>query len=131
MDPKYFDPITAIAEELQTSLAKKKLTSVHIIIQYLHQIGKHNSNGFNLNEMISVVPKAKILAFATALDNERAEGILRSSIEIVFAWYTYRAESRSAGTKHTPFVSINAINVRAYSLTWRSTFEPDRPNIRS
>jgi len=80
MDPKHFEPVTTTAEELQLSLQEGKLTSVQVIFQYLHQIKKHNSNGANLNAIISLVPQAKLLATAAVLDAERTQGRLRSAL---------------------------------------------------
>jgi amidase len=75
-----FNPLPTTALELQSHLQSGSLTSVQILETYLAQIEKHNHAGQKLNAIISVAPRAALLAQAQKLDQERKEGKLRGPL---------------------------------------------------
>jgi amidase len=78
MDSFTFDPLTATASDLQDLLMKKSLTSVQIVRTYLSQIKEFNHAGIKLNALISVAPEELLVSTAQTLDEERAQGNVRS-----------------------------------------------------
>ena len=83
LSPKYpkdvhFDVLTATVADLRQLLAHGKVSSSDLVKGYLKQIDKHNRKGMQLNAVISTAPVKDILRQADALDQERAEGKVRS-----------------------------------------------------
>lgn len=68
------------ALRLQEKLAAGSLDSVTLTETLLHQIELHNQCGLQLNAVISVAPRADVLARARSLDQERSAGTLRSKL---------------------------------------------------
>ncbi|KAK3367391.1 amidase signature domain-containing protein [Lasiosphaeria ovina] len=75
-----FDILTTDCAELQGLLAAHKTTSVDIVEAHLAQIERHNSNGLNLNAIITTTPRDVLLSIARRLDEERAQGAIRSPL---------------------------------------------------
>ncbi|OHE97691.1 hypothetical protein CORC01_07106 [Colletotrichum orchidophilum] len=73
-----FNVLTSTATELSRLLARREVTAVELTKAYLEQIRKHNKAGAHLNAIISVVPEEQLLETASKLDQERAEGRVRS-----------------------------------------------------
>jgi len=78
--PPLFNPLTTTALELQALLQSGSLTSSEVLETYLEQIEKHNHAGQQLNAIISVAPKALLLAHAKTLDQEREDGKSRGPL---------------------------------------------------
>lgn len=72
-----FDVLTTTAAELQDLLEAGKTTSGKLAQIYLDEIEKHN--GY-LKAVICTVPKALLLKKAKELDEERANGTIRSRL---------------------------------------------------
>lgn len=68
------------AHAYQALLNTKELTSEDLVIQFLDQIGRHNTNGLELRAISSVCPRQIALTHARALDEERRNGRLRSDL---------------------------------------------------
>jgi amidase len=76
MSSSSFNVLTTNAVDLQRLLEENKLTSVDIVQQYFEQIDRHEPT---LNALISPAPRDKVLRAATALDEERRNGKVRSA----------------------------------------------------
>jgi len=72
------DVLTITADELQSLLSKGDLTSLELVHLYRNQIEQHNHRGMKLNAVLNLVPEAIVEERARFLDNERAEGRVRS-----------------------------------------------------
>jgi hypothetical protein len=72
-----FDVLTADVVTLQDLLAKGSLKSVDLVDRYLEQIEKHDDY---LHAVLFIPPKDNLLATASALDEERKLGRLRSPL---------------------------------------------------
>ncbi|RAK97892.1 amidase signature enzyme [Aspergillus ibericus CBS 121593] len=70
-----FNVLTTNAVDLQQLLNKNQITSTQVIQEYFAQIDRHEPT---LNALISPAPRAKVLEIATALDEERQNGHIRS-----------------------------------------------------
>ncbi|KAH8660510.1 amidase signature domain-containing protein [Xylariales sp. PMI_506] len=70
--------LTLDSSVLQERLAAGLLTSVDLVKQCLQQIENHDHRGLKLNAMISTVPRQILMARSKQLDQERAEGRVRS-----------------------------------------------------
>lgn len=68
------------AHEYQLRLSTGQLSSVTLVNSFLDQIARHNHSGLNLNAVLSVCPRDAALAQAQRLDQERAQGRIRSSL---------------------------------------------------
>ncbi|KAI1411627.1 amidase signature enzyme [Hypoxylon sp. FL1857] len=68
------------AFELQQQLAAGELTSVRLVKELLDQIDRHNTKGMCLNAIISVLDRDLALQTAELLDEERAQGKVRSDL---------------------------------------------------
>ncbi|KAI0514735.1 amidase signature enzyme [Xylaria bambusicola] len=68
------------ATELQRQLQSGELTSVQLVGGFLDQITAHNHDGMHLNALISVLDRSLALDTARILDEERAQGKIRSSL---------------------------------------------------
>jgi amidase len=75
--PLLFNPLTATAQELQSSLAAAKFSSVYLVDVYLAQIQQHNDY---LRAVIATVPRPGLYARAKSLDAERAAGKVRGPL---------------------------------------------------
>jgi amidase len=73
--PVLFNPLTATAQELQTSLTTAKVSSLYPVEVYFAQIQQHNDY---LKAVIATVPRPKLVARAKELDAERAAGKVSS-----------------------------------------------------
>lgn len=72
-----FDPLTATAADVQDLLSSGTVNSQQLVEIYLQQIEKHN--GF-LHAITASSPVDLIIAEAKRLDQERAEGLIRSPL---------------------------------------------------
>ncbi|GAB0138513.1 hypothetical protein EsDP_00006748 [Epichloe bromicola] len=73
-------PLFLSAHELAGRLSTNQTTSAAIASAFLDHIASHNHEGKCLNALISVAPRGSVLAQAAALDDERANGRLRSAL---------------------------------------------------
>ncbi|KAI1119428.1 amidase signature enzyme [Nemania sp. NC0429] len=69
--------LEATAADLRRLLELGQVTSVQIVEEYLAQIEKHEHA---LNALASLIPRAKALGIATALDEERRQGSVRGPL---------------------------------------------------
>lgn len=74
------DVLTATATDLSEALNRGLTSSVQIVERYLDQIEKHNHEGLKLHAVIETAPRESVLAIAKRLDEERANGALRSPL---------------------------------------------------
>lgn len=72
-----FNVLTATATDLQTLYQDGNLTTVEAVELYMQHILNHN-HGFNA--LVEVTPQEQVLALATQLDQERAEGAVRGPL---------------------------------------------------
>ncbi|KAI0532344.1 amidase signature domain-containing protein [Xylaria digitata] len=72
--------LTVTSAELQKLLTDGQVRSTELVELYLNHIEKHNHNGWKLNAMISTTPREIILRIAQVLDEERANGTVRSKL---------------------------------------------------
>ncbi|KAJ6437212.1 amidase [Purpureocillium lavendulum] len=72
-----FNVLSTNAVDLQRLLVEGKTTSVQVVQQYFAQIDRHEHE---LNAFISPAPRDKVLRVATALDEERQKGHVRSPL---------------------------------------------------
>ncbi|KAJ8128010.1 hypothetical protein O1611_g5628 [Lasiodiplodia mahajangana] len=72
--------LTVTAVELQELLTNGHIRSTELIELYLGHIEKHNHSGLKLNAMVSTTPREVLLRFAEILDEERANGVVRSKL---------------------------------------------------
>lgn len=71
------DPRVTTASELQKLLQDSKVTSFQLVETYLKQIETHNRY---LHAVISTAPKESLLKQAKRLDQERGQGLVRSTM---------------------------------------------------
>ncbi|KAH8689444.1 amidase signature domain-containing protein [Talaromyces proteolyticus] len=71
-----FNVLTTNAVDLKQLIEENKFTSVQIVQEYFAQINRYESA---LNALISPAPRDNVLAIASALDQERQNGKVRSS----------------------------------------------------
>ncbi|KAK0722658.1 amidase signature domain-containing protein [Lasiosphaeria miniovina] len=74
------DVLTLTAVELQRLLTENEITSEETVELYLAQIAKHNKAGLQLNAVITVADRSKLLARARQLDRERQQGKIRGPL---------------------------------------------------
>ncbi|KAK6221701.1 Amidase [Colletotrichum tabaci] len=72
--------LEASAKDVSDALASGNVTSGALVKAYLARIEAHNHEGLHLNAIIESAPFEKVYAIATALDAERAAGIVRSPL---------------------------------------------------
>ncbi|KAE8363999.1 amidase signature enzyme [Aspergillus caelatus] len=72
-----FNVLTTNAVDLQQLLEENKITSAHIVEEYLAQIDRYEPV---LNALISPAPRDKVLKLAKARDEERQKGQVRGPI---------------------------------------------------
>ncbi|KAK7422002.1 hypothetical protein QQZ08_009723 [Neonectria magnoliae] len=72
-----FNVLTATASDLQTLYQGGNLTTVEATELYMQHILNHNHR---FNALIDVTPQEQVLALATQLDQERAEGVIRGPL---------------------------------------------------
>lgn len=77
---KPFDLLTSTISDVQKHLEQGHLSSAHLVELVLDQIEGHNKAGLNLRAVLSVAPRDKLLAQASALDEERKSGNVRSGL---------------------------------------------------
>ena len=76
--PMTFNVLTSTVTELGLLLEQGQVSAVELTKAYTEQIRKHNKAGANLSAIISVVAEQQLLETATKLDQERADGKIRS-----------------------------------------------------
>lgn len=69
--------LTATATDLQTLYQDGNLTTVEAAELYMQHILNHNHR---FNALVEVTPQEHVLALATQLDQERAEGVVRGPL---------------------------------------------------
>ncbi|KAI1427361.1 amidase signature domain-containing protein [Xylaria sp. FL1777] len=72
--------LTATGSDIQTLLTNGDVRSTELVELYLDHIEKHNHNGLKLNAMIATTPRETLLRLASLLDEERANGTVRSKL---------------------------------------------------
>nr|ODN89884.1 hypothetical protein L204_06161 [Cryptococcus depauperatus CBS 7855] len=72
--------LTMDSVALQERLTAGLLSSVDLVKQCLQQIETHDRRGLKLNAMISIVPYQTLMTRSKQLDQERAEGHVRSPL---------------------------------------------------
>lgn len=77
-EPMY--PLLLPAHAYQALLHSKQLTSEDLVVSFLDQIDRHNTNGLKLKAIISVCPRNIALTRARMLDKERKQGTVRSEL---------------------------------------------------
>ena len=68
------DLLADSAADLQQHLTFGRLTSLELVKQCLHQVGRLDRKGPRLRAMIALVPEEQLLMRAQHLDRERSEG---------------------------------------------------------
>lgn len=72
--------LTLDSVALQERLAAGLLSSVDLVNQCPQQIENHDHRGLGLNAMISIVPRRTLMTRSEQLDQERANGRIRSPL---------------------------------------------------
>lgn len=75
-----WSPLFLPAHELASRLSSNQTTSAAIATAFLDHIASHNREGKCLRALICVAPRDSVLAQAAALDDERANGRVRSAL---------------------------------------------------
>jgi hypothetical protein len=95
-----FDVLTTHVVALQTLLDSGRLTSVHLVEEYLAQIERHNVAGMAVRALISVAPRVSLLKQASDLDIERKirgrRGPMHGIPVIVKVWRIFEATEERA-----------------------------------
>ncbi|OBT58053.1 hypothetical protein VE04_01055 [Pseudogymnoascus sp. 24MN13] len=74
------DVLTSTASDVGTALAEGRINSQEVVQLYYNQIERHNKHGLKFNAVISVPSLKKLLEVAKQLDEERADGHIRSAL---------------------------------------------------
>ena len=77
MSKSSFNVLSTNAVDLKQQLENGQITSVQIVKEYFAQIDRHEAT---LNAFISPAPRNKVLKAAAALDEERKQGRVRSTL---------------------------------------------------
>ncbi len=74
------DVLTSTASDVGAALTEGRINSQEVVQLYYNQIERHNKHGLKLNAVISIPSLKKLLQVATQLDEERANGHVRSAL---------------------------------------------------